>query len=489
MVSLIRTLTILKTISFVYTKSKILLLAALLPISLIAQNPVWTYQIPTQEEVGISYHFNTSSSVYGVLEWYNNSLDVQEYFLFKANDFGVEYDSIIQGYDSVFKIVSNVDINEYNENFLFFQRYESGSIFQDTIYSLDLEISTFTEDTLPFHNVNTFTEDSTYYYFIDNLDHNLYYTLNKSTEMLVDSIVIKPDFNGYKTLTSSGQKIHSVSGMHPIYNGIKIRVIDKDSLGTYMHDTIESNLSNEVPHQVFRTKASGALLITNGNQYSHRVIHIDSAGNNNLRGVYTYLSAIPLKNGKFFLRSDSNSFPLKYAMFHLLDSSGQELNREIIDISSLVSNHNKPQLLEESETGDLLAVVRYNASIGDSSFVILFNKNLKEYYRLRLPFIQGVLSFNTKGFLLLHKGFLAYYTHNLSSSDYIQALNEIYPNPVQDFLNLTKLKLGETYRIISINGQTVLSGNIDKNYINVSSLKSGVYILNCEGTGYKFIKQ
>jgi len=55
---------------------------------------------------------------------------------------------------------------------------------------------------------------------------------------------------------------------------------------------------------------------------------------------------------------------------------------------------------------------------------------------------------------------------------------QIYPNPVHDFLFLKGTDFsGANYRIISIDGKVIESGGLDKNELDLKSLKSGNYIL------------
>jgi len=60
----------------------------------------------------------------------------------------------------------------------------------------------------------------------------------------------------------------------------------------------------------------------------------------------------------------------------------------------------------------------------------------------------------------------------------------VYPNPAQDFLQVSGVGLGNRYRIFNQNGQLVLSGKISQNEdkIDVSKLKSGLFLFMMEGT-------
>ncbi|AZA52245.1 reprolysin-like metallopeptidase [Chryseobacterium sp. G0201] len=71
---------------------------------------------------------------------------------------------------------------------------------------------------------------------------------------------------------------------------------------------------------------------------------------------------------------------------------------------------------------------------------------------------------------------------------------QIYPNPVSDILNVTKVSDKATFKIYSVAGQLVNSGNINSGKINVSELVKGGYVITIEEKGKdlfksKFIKK
>ncbi|KPH12343.1 reprolysin-like metallopeptidase [Chryseobacterium sp. ERMR1:04] len=71
---------------------------------------------------------------------------------------------------------------------------------------------------------------------------------------------------------------------------------------------------------------------------------------------------------------------------------------------------------------------------------------------------------------------------------------QIYPNPVSDILNVTKVSDKATFKIYSAAGQLVNSGNINSGKINVSELVKGGYVITIEEKGKdlfksKFIKK
>ena len=71
---------------------------------------------------------------------------------------------------------------------------------------------------------------------------------------------------------------------------------------------------------------------------------------------------------------------------------------------------------------------------------------------------------------------------------------QIYPNPVSDVLNVTKVSDKATYKIYSAAGQLVDRGNINNGKVNVSALVKGGYVITIDDKGIeqfksKFIKK
>jgi hypothetical protein len=84
----------------------------------------------------------------------------------------------------------------------------------------------------------------------------------------------------------------------------------------------------------------------------------------------------------------------------------------------------------------------------------------------------------------------------LSTNDVSGPKNDIqiYPNPVSDILNITKVSDKASYKIYSAAGQLIRQGNINDGKINVSELVKGGYVITIEEKGKdlftsKFIKK
>ncbi len=82
----------------------------------------------------------------------------------------------------------------------------------------------------------------------------------------------------------------------------------------------------------------------------------------------------------------------------------------------------------------------------------------------------------------------------LGTSEAIKKDNfSIYPNPVSDILNVTKVSNKATYEIHNTVGQIVKKGTIDNNKVNVTELLKGNYIISVKDNNisesFKFIKK
>lgn len=76
---------------------------------------------------------------------------------------------------------------------------------------------------------------------------------------------------------------------------------------------------------------------------------------------------------------------------------------------------------------------------------------------------------------------------NIEDNNYDNLIS-IYPNPVDDIINISKLDFNSEFEIYSILGNKILNGNLtDK--IDVTNLKPGIYLLKTNQTIKRFIKK
>ncbi len=65
----------------------------------------------------------------------------------------------------------------------------------------------------------------------------------------------------------------------------------------------------------------------------------------------------------------------------------------------------------------------------------------------------------------------------------------LYPNPVQDILNISSVEENATYRVLNILGQEVAKGKIENGSISVSNINTGNYLLEVSSNGQTAIKR
>jgi len=114
----------------------------------------------------------------------------------------------------------------------------------------------------------------------------------------------------------------------------------------------------------------------------------------------------------------------------------------------------------------------------------------------------GQFGFNCEDIIIMTEEFTTtgyelpeYECDEMGVSDVLNGqIAQIYPNPVSDKLNiLMDFKKAETVMVYDMTGKKVMDAQIssNKNYINVSHLPKGVYVLMIKGTSFthKFVKE
>ncbi|MEN4758845.1 M43 family zinc metalloprotease [Chryseobacterium sp. C39-AII1] len=113
----------------------------------------------------------------------------------------------------------------------------------------------------------------------------------------------------------------------------------------------------------------------------------------------------------------------------------------------------------------------------------------------------GYVDLSTNGVTIYHAdtdiasyGTKAFTNQVLAANEVFKKDNfSIYPNPVSDILNVTKVSNKATYEIHNTVGQIVKKGTIDNNKVNVAELLKGNYIISIKDNNisesFKFIKK
>ncbi len=123
-----------------------------------------------------------------------------------------------------------------------------------------------------------------------------------------------------------------------------------------------------------------------------------------------------------------------------------------------------------------------------------------EAWAYQATFVNGRFSKPTKPFSYKEKEYIKSLfkkeTINLEGkkTEKQTSLINLYPNPVEDILNIKSTKTLVNYQIINMLGKTVMSGNIKNNSIPVSNLASNMYFLKIKtkdgkAETLKFIKK
>ncbi|MFZ9029528.1 MAG: T9SS type A sorting domain-containing protein [Crocinitomicaceae bacterium] len=86
---------------------------------------------------------------------------------------------------------------------------------------------------------------------------------------------------------------------------------------------------------------------------------------------------------------------------------------------------------------------------------------------------------------------LHFISENASTNNYSSDKITVYPNPVKEALTISfgTLNSSSDFRITNLMGKVVLSSKVIQNTVDVSSLSSGVYLLEVDGSVLRFVKE
>lgn len=102
----------------------------------------------------------------------------------------------------------------------------------------------------------------------------------------------------------------------------------------------------------------------------------------------------------------------------------------------------------------------------------------------KCKFVNGVATFNTDSILLSERSYEACDYHQSISlaikDEDTRILLKIFPNPTSSILAIETELTNAQYQVFDIYGRLVSTGKIDNNQINVSTLVSGIYLLQVD---------
>ena len=210
----------------------------------------------------------------------------------------------------------------------------------------------------------------------------------------------------------------------------------------------------------------------------------DSKTSNNTSTLaYTLTPALPnytASTVKLDLKLDNYG---SETYWELLNSSGNVLYK-----STAYSDATNPKL--KTFTFTLTNNTCYSFRIYDDYGDGICCSSGSGYYKLTTD--QSVVMVNQTTF----NGYYDSYSFSLgtllATEDAKKVNVELFPNPANDVLNITKVSNNATFAIYNVAGQSISKGKVTNNKVNVSSLAKGVYFIEISEKGatskLKFIK-
>lgn len=211
----------------------------------------------------------------------------------------------------------------------------------------------------------------------------------------------------------------------------------------------------------------------------------DSKPSNNTNSLsYTITPALPnytASKVKLDLKLDNYGSETHW---QLIDSSGNVLYK-----STSYSDVTNPAL--KTFTFTLANNTCYSFRIYDDYGDGICCDSGSGYYKLTTD--TGTVMVNQKSFNGSYDAY-AFSLGTLLAAEDVKKVNiEIFPNPVNDILNITKVSNNATFTIYNITGQIISKGKVINNKVDVASLAKGVYMIDVSEKGttskLKFIKK
>ena len=311
------------------------------------------------------------------------------------------------------------------------------------------------------------------------------------------SITLSYDVNTRSNTVLANQIDFGISTKVDLSNG-KLYTIQGKKNGKRSYLTVTNPITNatslvdSLPGSIFAFIGEG--MVFNSNNHHFYFQYVDTANQMkfmdvDLSGTTTTMTSstlgMPTNSGSYFLEFDLNSnvlyfFNLKYnsqTRRSKIFFGNINLNNGAVNFEDSVSNIRA--LIYSSVTFDQTGQNMCVSVIDSNNQNVMLCYQVLNSYWFTAPLPAGsVYEIEANNYS---------YAQAKYASTSVKELNApllVYPNPAQDFLQVSGAGLGNRYRIFNQNGQLVLSGKISQNEekIDVSELNSGLFLFMMEGT-------
>lgn len=311
------------------------------------------------------------------------------------------------------------------------------------------------------------------------------------------SITLSYDVNTRSNTVLANQIDFGISTKVDLSNG-KLYTIQGKKNGKRSYLTVTNPITNatslvdSLPGSIFAFIGEG--MVFNSNNHHFYFQYVDTANQMkfmdvDLSGTTTTMTSstlgMPTNSGSYFLEFDLNNnvlyfFNLKYnsqTRRSKIYFGNINLNNGAVNFEDSVSNIRA--LIYSSVTFDQTGQNMCVSVIDSNNQNVMLCYQVLNSYWFTAPLPAGsVYEIEANNYS---------YAQAKYASTSVKELNApllVYPNPAQDFLQVSGAGLGNRYRIFNQNGQLVLSGKISQNEekIDVSELNSGLFLFIMEGT-------
>jgi Secretion system C-terminal sorting domain len=311
------------------------------------------------------------------------------------------------------------------------------------------------------------------------------------------SITLSYDVNTRSNTVLANQIDFGISTKVDLSNG-KLYTIQGKKNGKRSYITVTNPITNattlvdSLPGSIFAFIGEG--MVFNSNNHHFYFQYVDTANQMkfmdvDLSGTTTTMTSstlgMPTNSGSYFLEFDLNSNVLYFLNLKYNSQTRRSkiffgninLNNGAVNFEDSVSNIRA--LIYSSVTFDQTGQNMCVSVIDSNNQNVMLCYQVLNSYWFTAPLPAGsVYEIEANNYS---------YAQAKYASTSVKELNApllVYPNPAQDFLQVSGAGLGNRYRIFNQNGQLVLSGKISQNEekIDVSELNSGLFLFMMEGT-------